>query len=180
MTATLSPDPLTLSEQELWSALERHQPLAALVSVANRISCVNPDNDNPFNRPTPQAGDLPELVLVPISTEYPQATSTSFMVAPTWQIAIHTDKWRTGVEGGINQVQFHVSVAVWRLAMLGARDIGGHRMLFTMPANAAQSIGNRVGFNTTDQNAVGVRGWMSLVTVRAQIVVGRQYLETAP
>ena len=87
LTATL--DPFTQTQLALWDRLDKHLGLGRVVKVGNRLRHLTDTGDR--RKPNVQAGDLPELDIVPVAFNAQLAwTSNSAEVVRRFELRIVT------------------------------------------------------------------------------------------
>jgi hypothetical protein len=113
----MTPDPFTIIEQSLWRSMELCPELTSVVKLANRVK-YSSTNDVPL-RDNPQAGDLPELQLLPdggsINAPGSGVSSSSISIQQNYTLAMSTDELRTAGERCINRVKWGVVLAILRM-----------------------------------------------------------------
>lgn len=109
-------DIFTEAEDALWHVVESWYPLAALVSLGNRIKFGDGgDNKRPAVKDSLQARDMPLLALTPAGfTNDPQrSTNTKFLAQRyAWSVYTGDERMRgpggVGAAAGINAVKFEL------------------------------------------------------------------------
>lgn len=96
----------------LWEILEQHPQLVDLVKAGNRIKWggLSPTLDeDPKAKAVRQAGDLPELEIIPIATDpHLWGTSSSHLFVFQYGLRIRTDRLQIDVDRGINAIKWQV------------------------------------------------------------------------
>lgn len=167
-----STDPITIAAQSIWSVLESHQPLTALVRLGNRIK-FDSDSLDPEKAEVSSA-DLPMLRVAPISwTATDQggarATSSSRFLTVTFGVTIATDKLRTGDPAGVYPIMWETLVAIWKVQNVAP----GSPSIRRLWAEGGD-------FQIAEESPDGVKGWATLAQVHVTLVLNNQSLGIDP
>jgi hypothetical protein len=155
-------DPFTVIYKATWEALENHRGFRDLVRPGNRLKLE--DGDGPIKQDI-SSSDLPELVLWPYTIEpMVRANSSSSEFEMTMQPRLAAGDW---APEKLYRVLWELLVALtpWPSAINNATWEGGN-MTVTYVRVEACEIG------MSDDEAIrGIRGWVSLCTLRVKFWV---------
>lgn len=155
----------------LWTMVESHTGLAAIVRIGNRIKFNDDTNRGPTKNNTSSA-DYPELRLVPAGTEanLPSSSSGSTIVR-SWNWEIYTGDMRLAYDSGLDDIDwFLIQVHncpndLFELSFDGEEGYV-KRVTFT---------DNNIGFDLLDPDR-NINGWQAVWTVSVEMAFSKSAL----
>lgn len=166
----MSFDPFSRMHMGLVATLRRHQPLAALVRLANWVDPGKDGQQDAYTKSEVSTADLPEVEVRPLSwvARDPggsMGNSSALPITVTYEIAVRSNTLNTCQQNGVNQLTWEVYRALHSLTM---RTTAANEVRYSWMDGGNQGVGNRGG--TTEDNGRtftgGISGWHSVMQIR--------------
>lgn len=162
MSGITEDNPFNMVLRELWAMLEAHPRFSRDVREGNRVKFTK-DTDRGAQKPTVQAGDLPEVTIFPETLDGNlHATSSTSRITRRYTVQIATGDFRyTEFLGPLEWCVF-VAMLAWRTRLTGLEWRGKGFVKRVNASSGAQGVFNdRVNRN--------VDGWSAIWRVEVEM-----------